>query len=483
MSRLEELLLKWRDQTLTQDELNELNSALQDPRTRQHLVEWFSFDSQLLEALHALAAVEQTAQSAQQFQTLEVREAHTFPTAGKLPWVTLPVRSLARFLGLYPVRWARAIGLAGAAALVSALFLIFPSEKTVAVIDGNGAGVTVLRGSEVLAARSGLGLKLGDTVKTSGENGTWVRYLNEATQIKLQPGTQLKLEHDLNGASGKRFELIEGAITAKVAPQPPGHPMLIGTAQSEAKVVGTEFLLSVDAGSTHLEVIEGAVQLCSRDDGKAVVVNRDHFATVARGVDLAARPLLPAPWNSQDVGAVGMTGHARIEGHRCKIKGAGKADTNSKDQFHFLYQALDGDGEIRARVVDVEHTHNLAMAGVLIRDSLKPTSPHAFLYLKAGSGLEFEHRAQSDARVDWAGAEAAPYWLRLVKTGEWIRAYKSADGVAWSQVGADQIKMHGRIYFGLGVSSWNKSKLTTSVFDNVNVISTRTNTVPPNPSE
>jgi hypothetical protein len=236
------------------------------------------------------------------------------------------------------------------------------------------------------------------------------------------------------------------------------------------KVRGTEFLLTVDASSTHLEVIEGAVQIVSREDGKSVEVHRDHFANVTKGAELVSRSLLPVPWNSQDIGAVGMTGYARIEGHRCKIKGAGKTDTTSNDQFHFLYQKLEADGEIRARVVDVELTHHLAKAGVLIRDNLKPNSPHAFLYLKAGSGLEFEHRAQSDSGIGWGGTESAPFWLRLVKTGEWIRAYKSPDGVTWRQIGAAEIKMKGRIFLGLGVSSGNNSKLTTSVFDNVNVI-------------
>src|SRR5256714_7025622 len=217
--------------------------------------------------------------------------------------------------------------------------------------------------------------------------------------------------------------------------------MLISTPQAEAKVVGTEFVLTVDASSTHLEVIEGAVRICNRDEGKAVYVGRDHYATVARGVELAARSLLPAPWNSQDIGAVGMTGYARIEGHRCKIKAAGKGDAKSNDQFHFLYQALETDGEIRARVVDVEHTHNLAKAGVLIRDNLKPTCPQAFLYLKAGSGLEFEHRGQSDNTVDWAGNETAPFWLRLVKQGAWVRAFKTADCLSRTEVGYGQIKL------------------------------------------
>jgi len=319
---------------------------------------------------------------------------------------------------------------------------------------------------------NGFALRLGDRIKTSGDNSTVIRYVREATQIKLQAGTQLKIDQDANG---KRLELVVGAISAKVASQPAGHPMRISTPQSEAKVIGTEFLLSVDAASTHLEVIEGAVELCNHDEGKAVRVGRDHYATVAKGVELTSRPLLPPPWNSQDIGAVGMTGYARIEGQRCRIKAAGKADARSKDQFHFLYQALERDGEIRARVVDVELTHHLAKAGVLIRDNLKPTAPHAFLYLKAGSGLEFEHRPQSESTVDWAGNEAAPFWLRLVKDGDWVRASKSADGINWVEVGSAHIKMRGKIYLGLGVSSWNNSRLTTSVFDNVSIIPAGTN--------
>ena len=105
----------------------------------------------------------------------------------------------------------------------------------------------------------------------------------------------------------------------------------------------------------------------------------------------------------------------------------------------------------------------------MIRDNLKPNAPQAFLYLKAGSGLEFAHRSQSQNIIDGVGIEAAPYWVRLARRGEWVQAYKSADGQNWKQVGSERIKMHGKIYVGLGVNSWDNSKLTTSVFDNVSV--------------
>ena len=49
--------------------------------------------------------------------------------------------------------------------------------------------------------------------------------------------------------------------------------------------------------------------------------------------------------------------------------------------------------------------------------------------------------------------------------------------MTWTEVGADRIKMHGKIHLGLAVSSWSNSKLTTSIFDNVNVISATSNAV------
>jgi hypothetical protein len=329
---------------------------------------------------------------------------------------------------------SRRSGLAALACAAIVVGLEFYSP--LAVIEGSPIGVSILRNSELRAAGGGSKLWAGDRLKSPAESSATIHYLREASQIKLQPGTQLRLDRDANG---NRLELITGAIAAKVAPQPAEHPMLIATPHSDVKVLGTEFLLSVDAVSTHVEVIEGAVEICSREDGKAVKVNRDQFANVAHGVELAARSLLPAPWNSQDIGAVGMTGYARIDGHQCKIKAAGKADAKSKDQFHFLYQVLEGDGEIRARVVDLELTHDLAKAGILIRNSLKPASPQAFLYLKAKSGMEFEHRGPEMRKIVRAGRELAPYWLRLVKSGDSIKAFKSADGVNWVPIGTEQI--------------------------------------------
>jgi len=60
--------------------------------------------------------------------------------------------------------------------------------------------------------------------------------------------------------------------------------------------------------------------------------------------------------------------------------------------------------------------------------------------------------------------------VRLVRTGNTVVAYKSADGIAWTQVTSQNITMAVNIWIGLAVSSGSASTLNTSQFDNVTVV-------------
>src|SRR6185295_12476260 len=215
-------------------------------------------------------------------------------------------------------------------------------------IQGTTGDVLVDRGGRLHHASAGFGLKAGDSVKTSADSAMRLVYLKETTKIIVQSGTQLKVEVT---EEGKRWELTQGAITATLAPQPKEHALIITTPQAEAKVLGTEFSLVVTPDTTRLEVVRGTVQFARREDGKSVMVNCGTFALAGAGAELAARSLLPSPWNSQDIGAVKVPGHARFDGKQCKVHSAGKNSCRIKDEFHFVYQTLNGDGEIRGRVV------------------------------------------------------------------------------------------------------------------------------------
>src|SRR6185295_4967185 len=111
------------------------------------------------------------------------------------------------------------------------------------------------------------------------------------------------------------------------------------------------------------------------------------FARVgnSNSYDLVARALLPEPWHSQDIGPAVRSGHAKWEGKGCQVAGGGRDWHQGQNEFHFVYQTLDGDGEIRARVLGFKSKRT--KAGVVIRDSLKSTAPTTFLRLNAGRGL------------------------------------------------------------------------------------------------
>jgi hypothetical protein len=61
-------------------------------------------------------------------------------------------------------------------------------------------------------------------------------------------------------------------------------------------------------------------------------------------------------------------------------------------------------------------------------------------------------------------------WVKLVRSGNSVSGYVSADGNTWSQVGASQtLVMTGAIYAGLAVTAHNNSGLCMATFDNVKV--------------
>jgi ferric-dicitrate binding protein FerR (iron transport regulator)/regulation of enolase protein 1 (concanavalin A-like superfamily) len=469
MKPLDELLLKWHDRNLTVDELAELNVWLTQTEARARLRREFDFDADLLEAIKALHVLTSAQEQAQAFQTLEVRQTEPFPRRPGRRIVQVIegwIGALAQAAGR--LRWKAALVFTAALGLAGAVWWFWPTREVVARIQGSTGDVLVQRGGHLHHAGTGFGLRGGDIVKTAADAAMRLVYPKEATRITVQGGTQLKVEVT---EEGKRWELTQGTLAATVAPQPKEHALVITTPQAEAKVLGTEFSLAVTPDATRLEVVRGTVQFARREDGKSVMVNCGTFALAGPGTELVARSLLPSPWNSQDIGAVKVPGHARFDGKQCKVRSAGKNSCRIKDEFHFVYQTLEGDGEIRARVVDVELTSPLAKAGVVIRRDLKTCAPHAFLALTAGGGMEFEHRARTENCIDWAGGESAPSWVRLDRRGDTITAYKSYDGAVWTEIGSDMFPTLGsRIYVGLAATSYDKSKLTTAVFDNISVV-------------
>src|SRR5438128_493309 len=104
---------------------------------------------------------------------------------------------------------------------------------------------------------------------------------------------------------------------------------------------------------------------------------------------LAAGSTLPAPWVSQDVGAVGTAGSTTLSGGVFTVKGAGADIGGVADAFQAAMQPLAGDLQIVARLASVQNTNAHAKAGVMIRGTLTAGSAAVILDLRPDGSLEF----------------------------------------------------------------------------------------------
>ena len=89
--------------------------------------------------------------------------------------------------------------------------------------------------------------------------------------------------------------------------------------------------------------------------------------------------LLPPPWDSTDIGAVGTTGFAGYVDGAFYVGGDGADIWGTADAFRFVYQPVAGDADIVARVIDEVAAHPFAKAAVMFRQSLDPSSLQVIL--------------------------------------------------------------------------------------------------------
>jgi regulation of enolase protein 1 (concanavalin A-like superfamily) len=161
------------------------------------------------------------------------------------------------------------------------------------------------------------------------------------------------------------------------------------------------------------------------------------------------------------------------------VKGAGADIWGTADGFHFVYQPVSGDGDIRARVTSLDNVNAYAKAGVMIRETLGGDAKHVLIDAKPNGELEVLSRAATGGTTSYLGGATPgfPAWIRLQRRGNTISAAWSRDGVAWTTVASTSVSMASGVCFGMGVTSHATSVLATGRFDNV-AVETSANPLP-----
>lgn len=191
---------------------------------------------------------------------------------------------------------------------------------------------------------------------------------------------------------------------------------------------------------------------------------------VALRLAVVAQEVPPPTWNQAAIGPVGAGGAAVDTNGVYAVSSSGEDIWEKSDSFHYVYRSLDGDGQIVARVLGIQGTNDYVKAGVMLRESLDPGAANAMMLLAANAGTFFQSRASAGGLTHQAlrGTNAAtPCWVKLVRQGDWIGGYASADGAHWSLAGWEVL--HGlpqQVSVGLAVTSHNRDgTLSTAWFD------------------
>jgi alpha-L-fucosidase len=177
-------------------------------------------------------------------------------------------------------------------------------------------------------------------------------------------------------------------------------------------------------------------------------------------------------WPTQDVGSVGVAGSLTQSSNSMLVSGSGADIWGTADAFRYVYQSLNGDGSITAKVESMQNTAAWAKAGLMFRDSLNANSIQVIDFLTPTNGIAFQQRVAtggSTTAVTNATGMSAPYWLRLKRSGTNFTAYQSADGASWTTLGSTTSSMGTNAYVGLAVCSVNNSSLCQAFFSNVSI--------------
>jgi hypothetical protein len=215
---------------------------------------------------------------------------------------------------------------------------------------------------------------------------------------------------------------------------------------------------TISMGST----VYVGLAVTSRDAARAATATFSSVTTTTAS--------LPAGWTASDIGAPPLTGSARYAGGTYTLEGNGEVGPGATDQFRFMYLAVTGDIDIRARVVSIEQTHQWSKAGVMLRETLAANSVMGLAFISGGSVSAFQRRLSTGASRQHTDGPAvtAPHWVRLVRRGTTVTASQSSNGATWVTISTMTMSQPS-VYVGLAVASSDVSQLATGVFDNVAV--------------
>jgi hypothetical protein len=192
---------------------------------------------------------------------------------------------------------------------------------------------------------------------------------------------------------------------------------------------------------------------------------------------------LASPWTSQDIGTLDRPGSAGSPGDDdIYVTASGSDIWDVSDNFHYVSRTWTGDGTLTARVKGLSATDAWAKAGLMFRESLDANARNALITVTPGNGISFQSRSSTGGTTTFSNIVglAAPYWLKLQRTGDVFTPYHSEDGITWTQTAAPvTLSLPTICYVGFAATAHNNTLLTAAQFDQISLVPP----VPPAPAD
>jgi hypothetical protein len=187
-----------------------------------------------------------------------------------------------------------------------------------------------------------------------------------------------------------------------------------------------------------------------------------------------------------DIGSPELAGSAKQVGGGWDLIAGGADIWETSDQFHFVFKQFLGDFDIAVRVECFTPAHLYSKAGLMIRETLSPDSPHLMFLVFADDAprnnnlgayeMQFRSVAGGDCQAVYPTVKPpappefpAAYpnsWLRVHRRGSRFSAFASTDGKTWKPYANQTLTLPSLVFVGPALTSHDPEKKAEARFRN-----------------
>jgi outer membrane protein assembly factor BamB len=191
-------------------------------------------------------------------------------------------------------------------------------------------------------------------------------------------------------------------------------------------------------------------------------------------------PNCPAGWTCQDINNPTPPGSETVVNGTWTVVGSGNGyrKLNVTDQFRYLSKPVTGDFQMTARLTKQTITDGMDEAGIMIRQTTDPGSPHYSAYYHLGGGdpqsLLVDYRTgwgQQSVEAQRVTPLALPFYIQVQRVGDMFTTATSNDGVNFTLIPGSTFRMDMPVtaLAGLAVDAHGNNKTSTATFTNVGI--------------